>query len=479
VSQFQLFVGGAYTSQSPIADDEQLINWYVEVMESPGAVTKATLYPTPGFSSFSTTTSSGGRAMFSLNGRCFAIINVTLYEITSDGTATSRGTVANDGLPATICGNGDAGEELFITSGDVGYVYDLSADTLSTVLASGAAMGGMLDGYFVSLNPATSQFRLSDLNDGSTWDVTQFAARSIAPDAWTSMVVTSYGQIWLLGSQTSEVWFNAGTAPFSFAPDPSGLIPFGCAARFSAKEASDRVVWLATSINGGLQVVEATGFTPTRISTHAVDYAISQYSDVSDALGDVYSAQGHLFYVLTFPTAQRTWVYDFTTRLWHERRTWDSATSTWKALRTMFGCSAFTRRLVADRQGGDIYTQSIDFTEDAGGDLIRRVRRSPAVFAQHERIRFADLEVFLESGLGTTSGQGVDPQVTLRSSNDGGKTWGNERSVSAGALGEYRKRVRFRRLGSSRDRVFEMSVTDPIPWRIVDAFVSVATTRVS
>jgi hypothetical protein len=479
MSQFPLFVGGAYTSQSPIADDEQLMNWYVEVMESPGAVTRATLYPTPGFSAFSATDSSGGRAMFALNGRCFAIVNVTLYEITSDGTATVRGTVATDGFPATICGNGDAGEELFITSGDVGYVYDLSADTLSTVVASGSAMGGMLDGYFVSLNPATSQFRISDLNDGTTWDVTQFAARSIAPDSWTSMVVTSYGQIWLFGSQTSEVWYNAGTAPFPFVPDPSGLIPYGCAARFSAKEAIDRVVWLATSASGGFQVVEARGFTPTRISTHAVEYAISQYSDVSDALADVYESQGHLFYVLTFPTAQVTWCYDFTTRLWHERGSWDASTSTWKALRTMFGCTAFNKRLVADRQGGSIYTQSITLTEDAGGDLIRRVRRSPAVFAEHQRVRFADIEVFLESGLGTTSGQGVNPQVTLRASNDGGKTWGNERSVSAGAQGDYRTRVRFRRLGISRDRVFEMSVTDPIPWRIVDAFMTVAVARTS
>jgi hypothetical protein len=275
------------------------------------------------------------------------------------------------------------------------------------------------------------------------------------------------------------VWFNAGTAPFPMAPDPSGLIPYGCAARFSAKEAINRVVWLATSVNGGFQVVEATGFTPTRISTHAVEYAISQYSDVSDALADVYESQGHLFYVLTFPTAQVTWCYDFTTRLWHERGSWDAPTSTWKALRTMFGCTAFNKRLVADRQGGSIYTQSITLTDDAGGDLIRRVRRSPAVFSEHQRVRFADIEVFLEAGLGTTSGQGVNPQVTLRSSNDGGKTWGNERSVSAGALGDYRTRVRFRRLGISRDRVFEMSVTDPIPWRIVDAFMRVAVARTS
>ena len=168
MSQFPLFVGGSYTSQSPVADNEQLMNWYVEVMESSGATSKAALYPTPGFETFSTTTDVGGRAMYALNGRCFVIVNTTLYELSSAGVATSRGTVATDTSPATICGNGDAGNELFITSGDVGYAYNLSTNTLTVELASGSTMGGMLDGYFVSLDAATSEFRISDLNDGTT-----------------------------------------------------------------------------------------------------------------------------------------------------------------------------------------------------------------------------------------------------------------------------------------------------------------------
>ena len=127
--------------------------------------------------------------------------------------------------------------------------------------------------------------------------------------------------------------------------------------------------------------------------------------------------------------------------------------------------------------GSTVYAQSIDYTTDVNDDYIRRVRRSPAVFADHAQIEFAALEVFLQSGLGTASGQGSDPQVMLRSSNDGGQTWGNERSGSAGAQGAYTTRVRFRRLGASRDRVFEVSVTDPIPWRIVDAFVDVSSGR--
>jgi PKD repeat protein len=66
---------------------------------------------------------------------------------------------------------------------------------------------------------------------------------------------------------------------------------------------------------------------------------------------------------------------------------------------------------------------------------------------------------------------GADPQVMLRLSNDGGKTWITEQWRSAGRVGEYLRRVRWNRLGSARRRVFEVSVTDPAPWKITGAFL--------
>jgi len=67
---------------------------------------------------------------------------------------------------------------------------------------------------------------------------------------------------------------------------------------------------------------------------------------------------------------------------------------------------------------------------------------------------------------------GTDPQVMLRFSNDGGKTWINQPQRSAGKIGEYTKRIRWNRLGCARRRVFEVSVTDPIPWKLVGAYLT-------
>lgn len=487
MAQYPLFVNAAYESQSPIADDERLVNWYVEQIESPGGKVRSALYPTPGVDAFVTVDKVGGRAMFSQAGRCFAVVGPTLYELFANGTATSRGTVALDTNPAFIVSNGDGGQQLFIVSGRKGYTYDLNTNTLTQTVGAGgsnltsafADFAGSLYGYFVALDVSDSRFYISDLLNGSTWDVTQFAERTIGPDPWVSMYTNSFGQIWLFGGQTTEVWYNTGASPFPFAPDTSGLMAFGCAAPYSVREANDQMVWLATTSNGGYQVMAAKGFNPQRISTYALEYAIANYTTISDAYGETYNDLGHVFYLLTFPSENVTWCYDFRTNLWHERGTWDVQANQYDAWRPQWHCFAFNKHLMADRDTGTIYHMTSQSSTDVDGLYIRRVRRAPAVFTENKKVKVPKIEIFLESGLGLTAGpsgspvQGQDPMLMIRASADGGKTWGVEREASAGAIGEYSKRVLFWRFGQVRDRVFEIVVSDPIPWRVLDSFIYV------
>lgn len=66
-----------------------------------------------------------------------------------------------------------------------------------------------------------------------------------------------------------------------------------------------------------------------------------------------------------------------------------------------------------------------------------------------------------------------DPRVMLRLSNDAGRTWITEQIRTVGKSGEYDRRVRWNRLGMARRRVFEVSMSDPIPWKITGAFLKV------
>lgn len=474
------FIGSSYISQSPISDNEETINWYVETMESQAANSRASLYPTPGFDAFSMVSQVGCRGNFAEAGRMFAVYGNTFYEFFTDGTSIARGgPMLIDSNPATICSNGDGGGQLFVTSGGAGYCYDLSTNDLVVVGGLAATMGGSLYGYFLAFDLTTSTVRMSDLLDGSTWDPTQFFQRTLGTDPWTSMLVTPYGQILLLGGQTGGFWYNAGTFPIPFAPDPSGLVEEGIAATFSVKQAGKSSCWLSTNKNGGYEVQSATGYSPKRISDHAFEFQVSRYTRVDDALGETYEDQGHAFYLLTFPSARVTWAYDFNTGRWHKRGTWIANDNAFDAWRPLWHCFAFNQHFMGDSKSGVMYAMDIAFTGDVDGRPIRRVRRAPALVNQNKALFFTALELLLEGGLGTTGNvAGSDPQVDMRYSDDGGQTWGNYRQASAGKIGQYGVRVRWLRLGRARKRVFEVSVTDPIVnWRLTDAYLSAQPSR--
>lgn len=465
-------IGGSYVSESPIADNERTVNWYVEFTEVPGAKSKAVLYPSPGVREYVDTAELNGRGLFSQAGLCLAAVGTKVFKVTNTPAATSIGTIATDGNPVTMCSNGDGGGQIFITSGDRGYIYDTTSLAFTQVQSSGTTQGGMLDGYFLKLDAATSTLFLSDLLDGTTWDPTQFAQRSIAPDPWIAVMV-NYREIWLFGTETSEVWYNANTFPFPYAPHPSGLIPYGIAAPFSVRNIGGTLLWLARTANGSGQVVAASGFSPQVISTHALQVAIRGYDRIDDAIGDSFEVLGHTFYVLTFPTAGHTWVYDLTTKLWFEFGTWVSELNMYVAWRPLFHAFFDDKHLVLDRSSGVIYELSTEVSTDVDGRYIRRLRRFPGLISNLKRVFYERIQIYYETGLGLQTGQGSNPQAALSCSDDGGKTWGPERWRTAGAIGAYKTRVIYERCGSARDRQFEVVNTDPIPWRMVDVFLGV------
>lgn len=473
--EYKGFIGGSYQSQAATADYERTVNLYVERMESQGATTRAALYPTPGFELLVATNSSDGRAHLFVGGREWAVIGSAFIEIDGDGNITFRGTVAMDSNPATLSSNGDGGGQIFITSGGNGYVWDIGAGTLTQITALNgiATMGDAIDGYFLALNAADGTFYVSELLDGLTWNTgTMFAQRNSAPDPWIALKV--YGRyIWLLGDQTGEVWYNAGTSPFPFAQHASGLIPWGTAAPFSLKVCGTALCWLGASKNGAGFVLRAPGFSPEVASTYAVQYAINGYGTISDACADTYNDGGHTFYILSFPKANKTWAYDLEMQLWAERGTWDPASTPgdFGIWRPRCHAYAFGEHRWLHGSGVGVYRMDRSLVSDVDDLAIVRERIGPQLVSELERIYFSEFQLDLEPGLGTASGQGSDPQVMLQWSDDGGKTWGSEVWRSAGKMGQYQRRVIWQRLGHARRRLFRVRMSDPIPWRMTAAYV--------
>lgn len=473
MSRYPNFVGGSAISQSPQADCEETYNFYVEPLPR-GGKNQAALYPAPGFTNFLSVAQVGGRAAIEMNGHSYWVVGGTAYEVFSTQMSASIGTMTQDANKAQIASNGAVGAQFLFASGGNGYCYTPSTTAFTQVLTGDCVMIGMLDGYFIALNPATSKIRLSNLNDGLTWSGTQFAQRGDAPDNWAAMVITA-PDIWLIGQQSGIVYYDAGTFPFPLAPRPGANFKFGIVAPWSLATAGGSVMWLSRNSEGAGIVVLAVGYAPQKVSTPEVDTAIATYASgpgITDAEAIMFQYQGHTFYALTFPSAGVTWVYDVLTGIWVKWGKYSSPNTAYGIWSPRVHCYAFGQHLTGERSNGKISIMDGQYMTESDGAFIRRMRIPPALFSEHRQFPIRRLELFLEAGLGTISGQGIDPIVMHSTSDDGGKTFRPEKPMHAGKIGEYQRRCYRTRLGISRNRADRFVMTDPIPWRLVDAFIN-------
>jgi hypothetical protein len=367
------------------------------------------------------------------------------------------------------------GVQLVVVDGSYGYVFDLSTHAWTQITSPnfyGSSRVAFVDNYLVFVKPNSQQFYWTSLA-GVTFDALDFASAEGAPDQIRSLLV-AHRELWLFGATSTEVWFNVGELDQPFARIAGAFLQHGTAAAQSPTLVGESVCWLGSSAEGAGLVFLAVGYQPQRISTHAVEHAMTGYPTVSDALGWSEQREGHLWFVLTFPSGNATWVYDLTSQLWHERAYLTPATGELGRHRANAHTYAFGKHLVGDYQDGRLYeldTQT--YTDD--GDALKWVRRCPYIAAPDLPYVFHDLlQLDLETGGGLDGGviPGTDPQVMLRWSDSNGHSWTPERWVSAGRIGETQSRALWRRLGRSRARIYEVSGSDPVKRALLGAHLA-------
>lgn len=470
------FVGPAYTAQSQKIECEQLKNLYLEPVESGAGQLPMGYVNRPGLTTFGSGFVGPIRALFAQDGRVFFVGGHYFYELAIGGTATRYGPIAIDGGLATIVSNGDGGHQLAIASGGSGYIFDLVANTLTQITAASfpapCSTITFLDGYFIALTRNTNQIGFSALFNGLSWSGLDVAQRESGSDR-LSTIIADHQQLWLMGSQTGEAWRNVGTASFPFQRQDGSFFEGGVIGA-TVQKFDNTIAWLSQGSRGGGLVYRMEGYTPKRISTFGVEAALASYSTYLDAEAFTEEWLGHTFYVLNFPTANKTWVYDAALPPglgWHERDWYNSATGLYEVARPRVHCFGFDRHLVGDRELGTIYTESSTTYQDNGVDIHKR-RRAPHLVREKHRQFYHHLEVDLEVGTGIV-GSTTEAKAVLRYSNDGANTWPGVRQVGLGLVGQYDTRVRFPALGSAVDRVFELVITDPVRVAIAAAYLDV------
>lgn len=335
----------------------------------------------------------------------------------------------------------------------------------------GADRIAFIEGWLICNQPGTRTF----FTTGPTPYQMLFPGLDFAlKDSSTDNLITLMEQnreLWLVGERTSEVWYNAGDTPgVSFARIPGVGPQIGCSAKHSITRAGEQLVWLGRNEQGQNVVVCTQQYSWKRISTHAVEHAIASYPVVSDAIGYGYEEDGHLFYMLTFPTADKTWCFDFTSGSWHKRLSFDPVAGVYHRHRSNCFMDFGDVRIVGDYQNGILWQMSRSFYTD-GPNPLRALRRTPHIWSREnrERVFFSQFQIEFTPGVGLQTGQGSNPQAMLKWSDDGGFTWTQEKWVTIGKAGETKNRAIWRALGRARDRVWEVVITDPVPRDIIGA----------
>jgi len=507
-------LGSAYVARSINAAANRCVNLFPEAIPA-GGLEAGFLNRAPGLEFLQTVGTGPIRALWAhqTNGSDFYVVSgQEVYKLTGlTATPTLLGTVSGTG-PVSIADNGT---QMFFACNPDGYIYNEVTNVFAQITDPdfpGAVTVAYLDGYFVFNQPDSQIIWVSQLLDGTSVDPTEFRSAEGSPDGVVG-IIADHRQLWVFGTDSVEVWYVTADLDFPLAPIQGAFNEIGCVSAYSIAKLDNGLFWLGTDARGQGIVYRANGYTGTRVSTHAIEYAIAQYGNISDAIAYTYQQEGHAFYVLTFPSGNATWVYDVSTQVWHERAGFDAGQ--FMRHRSNCQCNFEGNIIVGDFENGNLYRFDLDVYADNGGvqKWLRSWRALPPGENNFKRTAHHTLQLNAETGVGLNgllnpetiylvtededflitenddfliaeqqalATQGANPQVMLRWSDDGGHTWSNEHWASMGQIGEYGYRTFWRRLGMTlklRDRVYEVSGTDPVKIAITGAELVLSPTK--
>ena len=431
--------------------------------------------------------------------------NSGLYTSIPNNNASTSSNGSGTGLTLTLTfGTGAGGVGTYVVSSsqtiasETMYALNFSVMPTSDGPFNAANTVDIVDNYFVYNKPNSQQWAASNPLSPITNSLS-FSSKDGAPDNLVSLIV-DHREVYLLGEASSEVWVDVGSFPFPFQRIPGTSTQHGIAAKFSMSRVGNSFAYVSRNIRGQAQIMMMNGYIPQRISNHAVENTLTD-KYIDDAIAWTYQLEGHECYVVSFPTLDLTWVYDIATEMWH-KWLWVDNNNVYHRHRGNCASLFQGQVLVGDYANGQIYQlDKSNYTDN--GQNIRRLRRAPHIVTDLQRQYLEELQIQFQPGVGTTglssATQGTFisspyyisptdflivsptetlilglknevsllttttyPQAMLRWSSDGGSTWSNEHWVTIGQAGKYKNRAIWRRLGWSRDRVFEVVVTDPV-----------------
>jgi len=399
------------------------------------------------------------RAVLAVNQYLLVCAAYNVYRVAADWTYELIGYVDTLGYAKFVRGRRETDSQVVLISGGRAYIIT------GTATYEGLAIAELddpdlpqvnsvthIDGYFTFgiADSTAGRFFLTAQDDASQVAALDYATAESNPDPMVT-VFRRKGELWLFGSESLEIWTNSGNELFPFERLPGATIDRGCKSGPSVVLLDEKVIWISDDGT----VVLATGYAGERISTHSVERSITAEPDKSAIQAEVITKNGHSLYILSGTTF--TWVYNLTTKLWHERKS--LGLERWRGGPI---CEWRDQTVVGDIVNGKLYTVDPTYA-DEGDQQIVMLLRGPILHNFPNDVQYFDLCLDIVRGVGVVSGDDEDtnPRALLRYSDDGGATWSNERTGELGQTSKTGNQIKFPPMGQASDigRVVELSIS--------------------
>jgi Phage stabilisation protein len=453
--------GTGIASISKQITSQRRVNCFYDIRKD-GDKANIVVRGTPGaFGSF-TLTDAPIRGWRVVGNYLYVVAGSTVFQVASDSSFVSLGTIPNSGQYVAMADNS---LQLGMVDGSRGYYLTLpaGAPTLITdpFFPNGCTSIDVLNSRAYVETPNTRFFNVSAQLDLSLWSPQIFGTKENASDNLSAVEVFN-GALILWGLLNLEFWQDVGLAPNPLQRINGASQTWGLAAKYSRAALNNTKIFLGQNPQGGVQVLMLDGYSPRRVSNSDIENIISNFTIYSDAIGLTYMVDGHPMYQLTFPTANRSFLFDASTEFWYDVQSGVADfVRDFANLAIVFNAKNY----VSDVSSGLVYQLSTSiFTQNSYP--IKRMVTSRHIRMDGNEFSISEIVLEMETGNGLSFGQGSNPQIMMQASKDGGRTWGPERWKSLGRQGQYRKRLIWDCIGSARDFVFRFTMTDPVSFII-------------
>ena len=462
-------VGGHSKSRHATVNAQETLNLMTGI-PGQGGKSQAILQSVPGLTNQGVAGDGACRSpnLVNWNGALYGVWGSKFVRISSTTGVTEIGTLTDTSSNRVRIARGR--NYIALVDGIKGYSYDGTtfAEITDVDFPAKQSPAGVpthiiyLDGFFIVNDANTDDFYISALEDPTSWNALDFEAAAVAPDNALA-IAASTSILYIVGDETLQLYYNSGDPDFPYDIILNATQEVGIDAPQTIAESDAGVFYLATTPEGGRFVYQVIGQQGRKITNEDQDDELAGI-DVSSAYGFIYNQAGKSFYVMQLNPNTPTWVYNITAGVWEKRAAADGL-----AWRIAGAGKLGSDNLGGSRSAATYFKFDLSVYRDDTTDIIRR-RRSIVFHKTNQLIDYFELIIDCEPGVGLVSGQGSDPLLRLRYSDDGGNSWSSQLTASIGRQGEKKARAIFRRLGASRNRIFEIEYAEPTAFAIIAAY---------